>query len=125
MLAHVPTPEMERLLLTELEDLYSGYFELLSNDHRYSEAFRVIERAHGRIEAQELEFDHTEAPHNPTPEEKQLRALEVTLLREDDSQTGQETLRRIRPDQGNPENELVRRKPPSAKFSSSSDPMNC
>ena len=78
--------------------------ELLSNDNRYSEAFRVIERAHGRIEAQELEFDHTEAPHNPTPEEKQLQALEVTLLREDDSQTGQETLRRIRPDQGNPEN---------------------
>ncbi len=104
MLAHVPTPEMERLLLTELEDLYSGYFELLSNDHRYSEAFRVIERAHGRIEAQELEFDHTEAPHSPTAEERQLQALEVALLRGGNSQTGQETLRRIRPDQGNPEN---------------------
>ncbi len=35
LLAHVPTPETERLLLSELGDLYSGYFQLLSDDGRY------------------------------------------------------------------------------------------
>ena len=80
MLAHVPTAETERLLLTELSDLYSGHFELLSNEGRYAEAFQVIEKAHGRIEAQELEFDHTEAPHALTADEGQLQALEVALV---------------------------------------------
>jgi CHAT domain-containing protein len=81
MLAHVPTAETERLLLTELSDLYSGYFELLSNEGRFDEAFQVIEEAHGRIEAQDLEFDHTVIPHPLTADEGQLHALEVAFLK--------------------------------------------
>jgi CHAT domain-containing protein len=95
MLTHVPTPEIERLLLTELGDLYSGFFELLSNDGRYADAFRVIEQAHGRIEAQELEYNHTEEPHGPTPDDDQLRALELDLLNTDDVRTRAEILHKI------------------------------
>lgn len=95
MLKHVPTPEIERLLLTELGDLYSGFFELLSDEGRYADAFRVIEQAHGHIEAQELEYDHTEEPHGSTPDDDQLRALELDLLNTDDVRTRAEILHEI------------------------------
>jgi hypothetical protein len=71
----------ERLLLTELGDLYSGYFDLLSQSGRFADAFTVIEEAHGRIEAQELEYDHTEVPHAVTPDENRLNALQVALVK--------------------------------------------
>jgi tetratricopeptide (TPR) repeat protein len=83
MLGHVPTAEIERLLLTELSDLYNGYFELLSDDGRTGDAFRVIENARGRIEAQQLEYDQTEIPHAITAEDNQLQALEIALMKND------------------------------------------
>ena len=96
MLAHVPTAETERLLLTELSDLYSGYFDLLSQSGRFAEAFSVIEGAHGRIEAQELEYDHTEVPHAVTPDENRLNALQVALVKRDGSRDQSAFLREIR-----------------------------
>ena len=103
MLAHAPTAEMERLLLTELDDLYSGYFELLSDEGRDLDAFGVIERAHGRIEAQELEYDRTEVPRSATEDDKQLQALELGLLQGDGVRVRAEKLHEIRSSQLNSE----------------------
>jgi CHAT domain-containing protein len=101
LLTHVPTPEVERLLLTELGNLYSGFFELLSDDGRYDDAFRVIEQAHGRIEAQELEYDHIEVPHKLSAEEKQLQELELELVNTDDQGKRADILDQIRSSQEN------------------------
>jgi CHAT domain-containing protein len=81
MLAHVPTAETERLLLTELSDLYNGYFELLADAGRFADAFSVIEAARGRIETQQLEYDQSEIPHAITADDKELQELEVALIK--------------------------------------------
>ncbi len=95
LLAHVPTPETERLLLTELGDLYSGYFQLLSDEGRLGEAFEVIEQARGRIEAQELEYDQTAVPHYATSEDVSLRQRELSLVDSDDRQNRMGILREV------------------------------
>jgi hypothetical protein len=46
--------EVERQLLNDLSEVYSGYFASLGNQGRTVDAFRVIERARGRLEAQAL-----------------------------------------------------------------------
>lgn len=106
LLTHVPTPEVERLLLTELGDLYSGFFELLSDEGRYGDAFRVIEQAHGRIEAQELEYDHTEVPRGLNAEEKRLQELELQLANTDDQNKRADIVYQIR---GSRENGIIDR----------------
>lgn len=83
LLAHVPTPETERLLLSELGDLYSGYFQLLSDGGRTEAAFDVIERAHGRIEAQELEYNQTAIPRYADSGDVTLHELELRALKTD------------------------------------------
>jgi CHAT domain-containing protein/tetratricopeptide (TPR) repeat protein len=98
MLVHVPTAETERLLLTELSDLYNGYFELLADSGRIPDAFRVIEAARGRIETQQLEFDQTEIPHAATADDKQLHALEVALITTS-GEPGNGAIEALRPDQ--------------------------
>lgn len=100
LLSHVPTPETERLVLAELAELYSGYFERLSNDLRYDEAFQMIERAHGRIEAQQLEYDRTELPHAATADDKRLQAVEIGLLSSDNPEEREQTLRGMRASPG-------------------------
>jgi tetratricopeptide (TPR) repeat protein len=80
LLSHVPRPEVERLLLTQLGDLYSGYFRLVSDQGRLAEAFAIIERAHGRIEVQQLQFDHSAVPEESDPEEGRLQKLELALM---------------------------------------------
>src|SRR6185503_7349562 len=81
--------------------LYSGFFELLSDDGRYGDAFRVIEQAHGRIEAQELEYNHTEVPHGLTAEEKQFQKLELELVNTDDPPKRADILNQLRSSQEN------------------------
>jgi CHAT domain-containing protein len=92
LLTRVPTPEVERLLLTEMSDLYSGYFELLSGQGRYAEAFGIIEQARGRIEAQNLEYDRTALPHYASEEEIAFQRSELTLLNSDNPQQRAEIL---------------------------------
>ena len=101
LLARVPTPEIERLVLTELGDLYSGYFELLSNEGRYADAFHAVEQARGRIEAQELEYDHTETPHSLTVQDELLRKLEIDLVETDDQVQRTRILRQVKTAQEN------------------------
>ena len=80
LLQHVPTPTVERALLSEQSDLYSGYFALLADEGRLPEAFEVIERAHGRLEAQSLWYDKLKPARSESPEEYALNSLELQLL---------------------------------------------
>jgi CHAT domain-containing protein len=81
----VPTPTVERQLLADLSKVYSGYFEFLSDQGRTADAFRVIERARGRVEAQSLAHHEVLIPHEPNPAEQQLSKLNIDLLNTDDS----------------------------------------
>lgn len=83
LVATAPTPRVERELLTELSDVYSGYFESLSRQNNLPEAFQTIEKAHGRIEAEALEHHDLIRPHPPTPREKQIMRLNLQLIRGD------------------------------------------
>jgi CHAT domain-containing protein len=84
LLADAPTPNVERSLLEELSNVYSGYFISLCNQRQYSKAFRVIEKARGRIEAQSLQHHSVVQPHPPTAAEIRLNELDVELLNTDD-----------------------------------------
>ncbi|WP_263349704.1 CHAT domain-containing protein [Acidicapsa acidisoli] len=85
LLSRVPTPTVERLLLADLSKVYSGYFEFLSDEGKTSDAFRVIERARGRVEAQSLSHHEIVTPHDSNPAEQQLSRLNLDLLNTDDS----------------------------------------
>jgi CHAT domain-containing protein len=90
LLENVPTPFVERLLLTETGEVYAGYFVLKCREHDYRQALRILEGARGRIEAQALEHHAYRAPHAPTPAERHLSTLNVALLDTDNPATGQE-----------------------------------
>jgi CHAT domain-containing protein len=92
LLSHVPTPEVERLLLAQLGDLYSGYFRLVSDQGRLAEAFEIIERAHGRIEAQQLKFDRISVPQERDPDEVRLQQLELALIQGEGQNASRATL---------------------------------
>ena len=84
LLSKVPTPMIERQLLSDLSVVYAGYFASLCNQGRMADAFRVIERARGRVEAQGLSHHEIVAPHQPTPAELHLTTLNLQLLDTDD-----------------------------------------
>lgn len=85
LLSKVPTPTVERQLLDDLSMVYAGYFSSLCDQGRIDDAFRAIERARGRVEAQGLTHHEIVAPHLPGAAEKELTALNVKLLDTDDS----------------------------------------
>ena len=80
LLSRVPTPMVERQLLSDLSVVYAGYFASLRDQNRLADAFRVIERARGRIEAQALSHHDVIVPHAPGPAELHLTSLNVQLL---------------------------------------------
>lgn len=84
LLKSVPTPTIERNLLGQLSKVYSGYFSSLCKQDNYPEAFRVIEKARGRIEAQALQHHITRPPHKPTQAEDRLTKLNIQLLDTDE-----------------------------------------
>ncbi len=84
LLSKVPTPTVERQLLSDLGTVYSGYFASLCNQDRIAEAFRVIERARGRVEAQGLSDHALVVPQQPMPADLRLTALNIQLLDTDD-----------------------------------------
>ena len=84
LLSKVPTPMVERDLLSDLSIVYAGYFASLSDQGRMAEAFRAIERARGRVEAQALSRHEIVAPHQPTAAELELTSLNLKLLNTDD-----------------------------------------
>ncbi len=84
-LATAPTPNVERELLTALSQVYSGDFELLSRERKFPQAFEIVEKARGRVEAQFLEHHETREPHQPTLQEQRIAALNLRLINSDDS----------------------------------------
>jgi len=85
LLTKVPTPTIERQLLSDLSNVYAGYFASLSDQGRVADAFRVIERARGRVEAQALSHHEVDAPHEPNPTEQELTKLNLELLNTDEA----------------------------------------
>ncbi|HEV2395992.1 MAG TPA: CHAT domain-containing tetratricopeptide repeat protein [Candidatus Sulfotelmatobacter sp.] len=85
LLSKVPTPMVERQLLSDLSVVYAGYFASLCDQGRMADAFHVIERARGRVEAQALSHHEVVTPHEPTPAELHLTTLNLQLLDTDDS----------------------------------------
>jgi CHAT domain-containing protein len=84
LLSKVPTPIVERLLLSDLSNVYSGYFASLIKQRKIPDAFRVIERARGRVEAQGLSDHEIISPHEPTTGELHLTKLNLQLLDTED-----------------------------------------
>ena len=81
LLATAPTPLAERLLISSVGDVYSGYFISLVHQGRSADAFAVIEKAHGRIESQSLEHHALAMPHPRTPAEQHLIDLNIRFIR--------------------------------------------
>jgi CHAT domain-containing protein len=84
MLAHAPTQNVERIVLAEMGSVYSGYFASLCAQRKYDSAFRTLEEARGRVEAEALQHHGTVVPHAPTPEEQKLTRLNLALIDTDD-----------------------------------------
>ena len=84
LLATAPTPNVERLLIAELGDVYSGFFSSLCNQGDYDGAFRILEKARGRIEAQALQHHGVVQPHKPTAADQRLMRLNLELIDTDD-----------------------------------------
>ncbi len=94
-LQHVPTRNVERMLIAELGDVYSGYFASACSEHDYDKALRVLEEARGRVEAQALEHHDYSPPRDPTPEERRLTELNLELINSNDPTVRAELTRRI------------------------------
>jgi len=84
LLSKVPTPMVERELLSDLGIVYAGYFASLSDQGKLAEAFQAIERVRGRVEAQALSHHEVVVPHQPSPAELELTSLNLKLLDTDD-----------------------------------------
>ncbi len=80
LLATAPTPNVERELITQLQQVYIGYFESLSDEGNLPAAFEAIEMARGRVEMEALRDHPPIAPHTPTLQEQNITALNLKLL---------------------------------------------
>lgn len=83
LLSKVPTPMVERQLLSDLSTVYAGYFVSLTNQGRLADAFQAIERARGRVEAQTLAHHEVIAPGEPDAPQTRLTSLNIQLLNTD------------------------------------------
>ncbi len=85
LLSKVPTPMVERQLLSDLSMVYAGYFMSLTDQGRMADAFRAIERARGRVEVETLTHHEVLEPGQPDDSQARLTRLNVQLLNTDDS----------------------------------------
>jgi len=83
LLATVPTPNVERQLVGELEKVYSSYYNILCSEGNLNSGFRTIEKARGLVEVQALEHHTAVQPHAPTPQERRISELNLELIRTD------------------------------------------
>ncbi len=84
MLQHAPTDNIQRQLIAEMSDVYSGYFASLCNQHQYNEALQILDNVRGRSEAQALQHRVSGPVHETTKEEKALTRLNLSLINTDD-----------------------------------------
>jgi CHAT domain-containing protein len=84
MMAHAPTANVQRQLLVEMSDVYSGYFAALCAQHRYNDALQILDNVRGRVEANAVQHHGTQPVHEATAEEKELTRLNLSLINTDD-----------------------------------------
>jgi CHAT domain-containing protein/tetratricopeptide (TPR) repeat protein len=84
MIEHAATINIQRYLLAEMSDVYSGYFASLCRQKRYEEALGVLEKVRGRVESEALEHHASQPVHPATPEESELTRLNIALINTDD-----------------------------------------
>ena len=84
MLQQAATTNVERQLLAEMSDVYSGYFASLCSQGRYNNALQILENVRGRIEANALQHHTQPIVHEPTPAEKELTQLNLSLIDTED-----------------------------------------
>jgi CHAT domain-containing protein len=84
MIEHADTNNIQRQLLSEMSDVYSGYFALLCEQRRYDDALQALEQVRGRVETEALEHHANHAVHPPTTEEQELTRLNLSLINTDD-----------------------------------------
>ena len=84
LLAHAPTANVERELITSMQQVYAGYFDSLCTQNKFAEAFRIIEKARGRFEAQSLEHVEAAPPRPANDLDQKLVRLNLALLNTDD-----------------------------------------
>ena len=87
MIQHAATTNIQRQLLAEMSDVYSGYFASLCAQKRYDDALQALERVRGRVETEALEHHASQPVHAPTPDEQELTRLNLALINTDDPAT--------------------------------------
>jgi CHAT domain-containing protein len=87
MIQHASTVNIQRQLLAEMSDVYSGYFASLCARRRYNEALQILDNVRGRVETEALQHHADQPVHAPTLEEKELTQLNVSLINTDDPAT--------------------------------------
>src|SRR6202021_1158941 len=87
MIHHAATTNIQRQLLAEMSDVYSGYFESLCAQRRYDDALQALEQVRGRVETEALEHHASTPVHAPTPDEQELTRLNLALINTDDPAT--------------------------------------
>jgi len=83
MIEHAATINIQRQLLAEMSDVYSGYFASLCAQRRYDDALQVLEKVRGRVETEALEHHAYQPIHAPTPDEQELTRLNLQLINTD------------------------------------------
>lgn len=84
MIQHASTTNIQRQLLSEMSDVYSGYFASLCAQKRYDEALQILENVRGRVETEALLHHANELVHEPNANEKELTKLNLSLIDTDD-----------------------------------------
>jgi CHAT domain-containing protein len=84
MIQRASSVSIQRQLLAQMSDVYSGYFASLCNQDRYNDALQALERVRGRLETEALEHHETQPLHAPTAEEQELTRLNIALINTDD-----------------------------------------
>jgi hypothetical protein len=83
MIQHASTVNIQRQLLAEMSDVYSGYFASLCAQMRYNEALQILDNIRGRVETEALEHHGNEPVHPQTAEDKELTRLNLSLINTD------------------------------------------
>ncbi len=84
MIQHAPTTNVQRQLLAEMSDVYSGYFAALCTQKKYDEALRILDNVRGRVEAEALQHHESQTVREATDEDKRLTQLNLSLINTED-----------------------------------------
>ncbi len=95
MIQHAVTVNIQRQLLAEMSDIYSGYFASLCSRGRYGDALQALEEVRGRVETEALEHHANQPLRQPTLQDRQLTRLNIALINSDDTATRQSLTKEI------------------------------